>query len=44
MPAIIKGETGQTDYVAHLNKADILLMIETAKTITPGAVGSETHF
>jgi integrase len=39
MPAIIKGETGQTDYVAHLSKADILLMIETAKTITPGRRG-----
>ena len=39
MPAIIKGEIGQTDYVAHLSKADILLMIETAKTLTPGRRG-----
>jgi integrase len=39
MPAIIKGETGQTDYVAHLSKADILLMIETAKSMTPGRRG-----
>jgi integrase/recombinase XerD len=39
MPAIMKGEAGQTDYVAHLSRADILRMIETAKTITPGRRG-----
>ena len=39
LPAIMKGEAGQTDYVAHLTKADILLMIETAKTITKGRRG-----
>jgi integrase len=39
LPAIMKGEAGQTDYVAHLTKVDILLMIETAKTITKGRRG-----
>jgi integrase len=39
LPAIMKGEAGQSDYVAHLTKSDILLMIETAKTITPGRRG-----
>jgi integrase len=39
LPAIMKGEAGQSDYVAHLSKSDILLMIDTAKTITPGRRG-----
>ena len=39
LPAIMKGEAGQNDYVAHLSKSDILLMIDTAKTITPGRRG-----
>ena len=39
MPAIMKGEAGQTDYIAHLTKSDIVLMIETAKSITKGRRG-----
>ena len=39
LPSIMKGEAGQTDYVAHLTKSDILLMIETARAITKGRRG-----
>ena len=36
LPAIMKGEAGQTDYVAHLTRADILLMIENGQNHDTG--------